>query len=35
MVAPPFIIDEDQIGDMVTLLSRALEQTVIQVESGR
>ena len=35
MVAPPFVIDEDQIGEMVTLLSRALEQTVSQVESRR
>jgi adenosylmethionine-8-amino-7-oxononanoate aminotransferase len=35
MLAPPFVIDENQVGEMVTLLSRALEQTVNQVESRR
>jgi adenosylmethionine-8-amino-7-oxononanoate aminotransferase len=35
MLAPPFIISDDQIEEMVTLLSRALEHTVEQVESRR
>jgi adenosylmethionine-8-amino-7-oxononanoate aminotransferase len=35
MLAPPFIVDEDQITEMVTLFSRALEHTVNQVESRR
>jgi adenosylmethionine-8-amino-7-oxononanoate aminotransferase len=35
MLAPPFVISEDQIEEMVTLLSRALEHTVDQVESRR
>jgi adenosylmethionine-8-amino-7-oxononanoate aminotransferase len=35
MLAPPFVISDDEIGEMVTLLSRALEHTVDQVESRR
>jgi adenosylmethionine-8-amino-7-oxononanoate aminotransferase len=35
MLAPPFIIDEDQITEMVTLLSQALEHTADQVASRR
>ena len=35
MLAPSFVIDEDQIGEMVTLLSQALEYTVNQVASRR
>jgi adenosylmethionine-8-amino-7-oxononanoate aminotransferase len=35
MLAPPFIVHEDQIEQMVTLFSRALEHTVNQVESRR
>lgn len=35
MLAPPFIIDEDQITEMVTLFSQALEHTANQVESRR
>ncbi len=32
MLAPPFVIDEEQIGEMVSLLSRAVEQTVARVQ---
>jgi adenosylmethionine-8-amino-7-oxononanoate aminotransferase len=35
MLAPPFIISDEQIEEMVTLLSRALQHTVDQVESRR
>jgi adenosylmethionine-8-amino-7-oxononanoate aminotransferase len=35
MLAPPFIMSDDEIGEMVTLLSRALEHTADQVESPR
>jgi adenosylmethionine-8-amino-7-oxononanoate aminotransferase len=35
MVAPPFIIEDDQIGDMVTLLAEAAQRTASQVEAGR
>ena len=35
MLAPPFIISDEQTGEMVTLLSRALQHTVNQVESRR
>src|SRR5919112_2126499 len=35
MLAPPFVIDEDQIDEMVAVLSVALEHTVNQVKSGR
>jgi adenosylmethionine-8-amino-7-oxononanoate aminotransferase len=35
MLAPPFIIGDEQIEEMVTLLSRALQHTVDQVESRR
>jgi adenosylmethionine-8-amino-7-oxononanoate aminotransferase len=35
MLAPPFVIEEDQIDEMVALLTRALEHTVNQVESHR
>jgi adenosylmethionine-8-amino-7-oxononanoate aminotransferase len=35
MLAPPFVISDDQIEEMVTLLSQALEHTVDQVESRR
>lgn len=30
MLAPPFVIDEEQIGDMVTLLGQAIERTALQ-----
>jgi hypothetical protein len=33
MLAPPFVIDEEQLGDMVTLLGQAVERTVSQVEA--
>lgn len=35
MLAPPFIIDEEQIGEMVMLLRQAIEQTGAQVEARR
>jgi adenosylmethionine-8-amino-7-oxononanoate aminotransferase len=35
MLAPPFVISDYEIEEMVTLLSRALEHTVDQVESRR
>ncbi|HET6778153.1 MAG TPA: aspartate aminotransferase family protein [Gemmatimonadales bacterium] len=35
LLAPPFVIDEDQIGEIVALLSRALEHTVDQMASHR
>jgi adenosylmethionine-8-amino-7-oxononanoate aminotransferase len=35
MLAPPFILSDEQIEEMVTLLSRALQHTVDQVESRR
>ena len=31
MLAPPFVIDEGQVGEMVTLFSRAVEHTAAQV----
>jgi len=35
MLAPPFVIDEQQIGEMVVLLARAVEQTATQVVAAR
>ena len=35
MLAPPFIIDDDQVTEMVTLFSQALEHTADQVASRR
>jgi adenosylmethionine-8-amino-7-oxononanoate aminotransferase len=35
MLAPPFIIEEEQIGEMVMLLRQAIEQTGAQVEARR
>jgi adenosylmethionine-8-amino-7-oxononanoate aminotransferase len=35
MLAPPFIIDEEQIGEMVMLLRQAIEQTGAPVEARR
>jgi adenosylmethionine-8-amino-7-oxononanoate aminotransferase len=35
MVAPPFVIDEEQIGEMVILLLEAVERTASQVEARR
>ncbi|HEU4680457.1 MAG TPA: aspartate aminotransferase family protein [Gemmatimonadales bacterium] len=35
MVAPPFIIDDEQIGDMVALLGQAAERTTARVEAHR
>jgi adenosylmethionine-8-amino-7-oxononanoate aminotransferase len=35
MLAPPFIIDEEQIGELVRLLRQAVEQTGAQVEARR
>ncbi|HEY0351072.1 MAG TPA: aminotransferase class III-fold pyridoxal phosphate-dependent enzyme, partial [Gemmatimonadales bacterium] len=32
MLAPAFVIDKDQIGEMVTLLSRAIQRCAAQVE---
>jgi adenosylmethionine-8-amino-7-oxononanoate aminotransferase len=32
MLAPAFVIDKDQIGEMVTLLSRAIQRGAAQVE---
>ncbi len=31
MLAPPFVIDEEQIGDMIAILRRAAEQTAAQM----
>ena len=33
MLAPPFIIDEEQIGDMVTILAHAVERTAAKVSA--
>lgn len=33
MLAPPFVIDEDQIGEMVALFTQAVELTAVQVVS--
>jgi adenosylmethionine-8-amino-7-oxononanoate aminotransferase len=33
MLAPPFVIDEDQIAEMVSLLSRAIQRSATQVEA--
>jgi adenosylmethionine-8-amino-7-oxononanoate aminotransferase len=33
MLAPPFVIDEEQIGEMVMLLSQAAEQTIARIET--
>jgi len=35
MLAPPFVIDEQQIGEMVALFGRAVEQTVTQLAAAR
>jgi adenosylmethionine-8-amino-7-oxononanoate aminotransferase len=35
MLAPPFVIEEDQISEMVALFSRAVEQTAAQVSGSR
>lgn len=35
MLAPPFVITEEQIGELVALFSRAIEQTVAQVAAPR
>jgi adenosylmethionine-8-amino-7-oxononanoate aminotransferase len=35
MLAPPFIIEEEQISEMVILLRQAIEQTGAQVEARR
>jgi hypothetical protein len=35
MLAPPFVIEEQQIGELVALFSRAVEQTVAQVAAPR
>jgi hypothetical protein len=35
MLAPPFVIDEPQIGEMVALFGRAVEHTVAQVTAAR
>jgi adenosylmethionine-8-amino-7-oxononanoate aminotransferase len=35
MLAPPFVIEEQQIGELVALFSRAVEQTVAQVAVPR
>jgi hypothetical protein len=35
MLAPPFVIDEEQIGEMVALLVEAAERTASQVEARR
>jgi len=35
MLAPPFVIDEDQIGEMVALLGEAGERAAAEVETGR
>ncbi len=35
MLAPPFVIDEQQIAEMVALFGRAVEQTVTQVATAR
>jgi adenosylmethionine-8-amino-7-oxononanoate aminotransferase len=35
MLAPPFVIDEEQIGELVALLSDTVERTASQVEARR
>ncbi|HEY8197937.1 MAG TPA: aspartate aminotransferase family protein [Gemmatimonadales bacterium] len=35
MLAPPFVIDEQQIAEMVALFGRAVEKTITQVEAAR
>ena len=35
MLAPPFVIEEDQIAEMVTLFGQAAERTMAQVETRR
>ena len=35
MLAPPFVIDEEQIGELVTLFAQAVEQTTAQLEARR
>jgi adenosylmethionine-8-amino-7-oxononanoate aminotransferase len=35
MLAPPFVINEEQIGDMAALLAQAVERTAAQVEARR
>lgn len=35
MLAPPFVIEEDQIGELVTLLGAAVERTASRVEALR
>ena len=35
MLAPPFIIDEEQIGEMVTVLAHAVERTAAKVSAHR
>jgi adenosylmethionine-8-amino-7-oxononanoate aminotransferase len=35
MLAPPFVIDEPQIGEMVALIGRAVEHTVAQATATR
>jgi adenosylmethionine-8-amino-7-oxononanoate aminotransferase len=35
MLAPPFVIDEQQIAEMVALFGRAVEKTVTQVAAAR
>jgi adenosylmethionine-8-amino-7-oxononanoate aminotransferase len=35
MLAPPFVIDEDQIGDLVTLFGEAVKRTTSRVEARR
>jgi adenosylmethionine-8-amino-7-oxononanoate aminotransferase len=34
MLAPPFIVNEEQIGDMVTLLGQACERTAAILEQS-
>jgi adenosylmethionine-8-amino-7-oxononanoate aminotransferase len=35
MLAPPFVIEEEQIGELVTLLAAAVDRTASQVEAPR
>jgi adenosylmethionine-8-amino-7-oxononanoate aminotransferase len=35
MLAPPFVVDEEQIGEMVSLLRQTVEQTAAQLETRR
>jgi adenosylmethionine-8-amino-7-oxononanoate aminotransferase len=35
MLAPPFVIDEEQIGELVTLFAQAVERTISEVEARR